>query len=147
MKEKKVKEVKVKEPKVKEAKVKEAKVHLSTFLITVNSQIDDKKFIPRLRDSYDKFYAQITDYIKDKTDKVILKSISSESAIERGERRHAYHLHALLKIEHTGKIHMNLEKMRSFFDKEVKGDGKNYFQVKYINDPTFNIREYFRKEK
>ena len=142
------KELKPKKPRDSvEPKRREAKVHLSSFLITINSQIDDKKFIGRLRDAYDKFYSDIEGYIKDKTEGVKLKSITSESAIERGERRRAYHLHALLKIEHTGKIHMNLEKMRSFFDKEVKGDGKNYFQVKYINDPTFNIKEYFRKEQ
>jgi hypothetical protein len=132
---------------VRPRKPRDAKVHLSTFLITINSQIDDKKFIARLRDAYDKFYNDVEGYIKDKTEGVKIKSISSESAIERGERRKAFHLHALLKILHTGKIHMNLEKMRSFFDKEVKGDGKNYFQVKYINDPTFNIKEYFKKEQ
>lgn len=131
---------------VKEITPKQAKIHLSTFLITINSQTDDKKFIPRLRDAYDKFYNDVEGYIKEKSQGVKIKSISSESAIERGSRRHAYHVHALLKIEHSGKIHMNLDKMRSFFNKEVKGDGKNYLDVKYINDPSFNIRKYFTKE-
>ena len=128
-------------------KPKPAKVHLSSFLITVNSQIDDKKFIPRLKNAYDQFYENVEQYIKDKSDGVKLKNITSTSAIERGIKRKAYHLHALLRIEHTGKIHMNLDKMRSFFNKEVKGDGKNFFDVKYVNDPTFSIQEYFKKEK
>jgi len=47
-------------------KVKEPKNHLSSFLITVNCQIDDKKFIPKLKKAYESFYDNITDYIKEK---------------------------------------------------------------------------------
>jgi hypothetical protein len=124
-----------------------AKVHLSSFLITINSQVDDKKYIPKLKNTYEKFYDNVESYIKNKSDGVKIKNISSTSSIERGNKRLAYHLHALLKIEHTGKIHLNLEKMREVFDSDVKGEGKVYFQCKYINDPTFSIQEYFKKEK
>jgi hypothetical protein len=128
-------------------KPREQKNHLSSFLITVNCQIDDKKFIPKLKKAYESFYDNITDYIKEKGTGVKIKSISSESTIERGEKRRAYHIHALVRIEHTSKIHLDLDKMRTFFNKEVKGEGKNYLDVKYVNDPMFNLRKYFSKEK
>jgi len=125
---------------------KQANTHLSTFLITVNSQVDDKKYIPRLKDSYESFYQDVEDYIKVKTEPMKIKSISSQSTIERGNRRHAYHIHALLKIEHTGKLHLNLDKMRNHFNTSVKGDGKVYLDCKFISDPTFTIQRYFNKE-
>jgi predicted N-formylglutamate amidohydrolase len=125
---------------------KAAKTHLSTFLITVNSQVDDKKYISRLKDSYDSFYQDVEDYIKVKSEPMRITSISSQSAIERGNRRHAYHIHALIKIEHTGKIHLNLDKMRTHFNTNVKGDGKCYLDCKFVSDPTFTIQRYFNKE-
>jgi len=125
---------------------KQANTHLSTFLITVNSQVDDRKFIPRLKDAYDSFYEDVEEYLKIKSEPMKIKSISSQSAIERGNRRKAFHLHSLLKIEHTGKLHLNLDKMRSHFNTNVKGNGKCYLDCKYISDPTFNIQKYFNKE-
>jgi hypothetical protein len=125
---------------------KQAQTHLSTFLITVNSQIDDKKYIARLKDSYDSFYQDVEDYIKIKSEPMKIKSISSQSTIERGNRRKAFHLHALLKIEHSGKIHLNLDKMRTHFNTNVKGDGKCFLDCKFVSDPTFTIQRYFNKE-
>lgn len=135
------------EKKTKQKKVREGKIHLSTFLITVNSQVDDKKFIKRLKKAYDEFYDKVNDYIKDKSTGVKIKTISSEATVEHGERRKAYHIHALLRIEHTGKIHLDLDKMRSHFNTEVKGDGKCHLDVKFVSDPTFTIKEYFNKSK
>jgi hypothetical protein len=125
---------------------KQANIHLSTFLLTVNSQVDDKKFIPRLKDAYDSFYQDVEDYIKVKSEPMKITSISSQSTIERGNRRKAFHLHSLLKIEHTGKIHLNLDKMRNHFNTSVKGDGKCYLDCKFVADPTFTIQRYFNKE-
>jgi len=132
---------------IKPKPVKKAgKIHLSTFLITVNSQIDDRKYISRLKDSYESFYQDVEEYIKVKSEPMRITSISSQSTIERGNRRKAFHLHALLKIEHTGKLHLNLDKMRTHFNISVKGDGKCYLDCKFISDPTFTIQRYFNKE-
>ena len=138
--------VKKTENKAKPKPVKQAKTHLSTFLITVNSQVDDKKYIARLKDAYETFYQDVEEYLKIKSEPMKITSISSQSTIERGNRRHAYHLHALLKIEHTGKLHLNLDKMRTHFNTSVKGDGKCYLDCKFIADPTFTIQRYFNKE-
>jgi len=138
--------VKKSDDKVKPKPVKQAKIHLSTFLITVNSQVDDRKFVPRLKDAYDSFYQDVENYIKVKAEPMKITSISSQSTIERGNRRKAFHLHSLLKIEHTGKIHLNLDKMRTHFNTNVKRDGKCYLDCKFVSDPTFTIQRYFNKE-
>jgi hypothetical protein len=127
---------------------KAAKQHLSTFFILVNSQIDDEKYKKRLKDAYTEFYKNVNDYLVNKSKTVGIKSISSQATVERGNKRFAYHLHALLRIEHTGKIHLNLEKMRGFFTLSVKnGESKVFLNVKFVNDPTFVISRYFKKEK
>lgn len=125
-----------------------AKEHLSTFFILVNSQIDDQKYKKRLKDAYTEFYSNINDFLVNKSKTVGIKSISSKATVERGNKRFAYHLHALLRIEHSGKIHLNLEKMRDFFTDRVKnGESKVFLNVKFVNDPTFVISRYFKKEK
>jgi hypothetical protein len=114
----------------------------------VNSQIDDEKYKKRLKDAYTEFYKNVNDYLVNKSKTVGIKSISSKATVERGNKRFAYHLHALLRIEHSGKIHLNLEKMREFFNNRVKnGESKVFINVKFVNDPTFVISRYFQKEK
>jgi hypothetical protein len=125
-----------------------AKQHLSTFLILVNSQIDDEKYKSRLKDAYSSFYKDLDKFLVNKSKSVNIKNISSKATVERGNKRFAYHLHGLLRIEHTGKIHLNLEKMRDFFTDRVKnGESKVFLNVKFVNDPTFVISRYFKKEK
>jgi len=125
-----------------------AKQHLSTFLILVNSQIDDEKYKKRLKEAYTEFYKNVNDYLVNKSKSVNIKSITSQATVERGNKRFAFHLHALLRIEHSGKIHLNLEKMRDFFTDRVKnGESKVFLNVKFVNDPTFVISRYFKKEK
>ena len=125
-----------------------AKNHLSTFLILVNSQIDDEKYKPKLKNAYSEFYKDLDKFLVNKSKSVNIKNISSKATVERGNKRFAYHLHALLRIEHSGKIHLNLEKMREFFNNRVKnGESKVFINVKFVNDPTFVISRYFQKEK
>jgi len=125
-----------------------AKQHLSTFLILVNSQIDDEKYKYRLKEAYTEFYKDLDKFLVNKSKSVNIKSISSQATVERGNKRFAFHLHALLRIEHSGKIHLNLAKMRDFFTDKVKnGQSKVFLNVKFVNDPTFVISRYFKKEK
>lgn len=143
---KKGEEKSVKEPKVK----KQPKSHLSTFLLTINPNQLKNDNIKKLKESYEVFYENIENFIKNKqSQEAKITKITNEASIEKGTRRHAYHLHSLLKIFHTGKIHMDLEKIREFFNKEIPlGDDKKiYIQCKYVNDPTFSIQNYFRKEQ
>lgn len=130
-------------------KGRKAEKKLSTFLITINPNQLKKENVKLLKKSVEKFYDNIDDYIKHKSDKVKIHEISCDSSIEKGDKRSSYHAHLLVKCLHTGKVHMNLEKMREFFDKEIPlGVDKNvYLQVKYVNDPTFSIQQYFKKEK
>lgn len=136
-----------KDPQVKKGRKSEEK--LSTFLVTINPNQLKKENVKLLKKAVDKFYDNIDDYIKHKSDKVKINKISCDSSIEKGDKRSSYHAHLLVKCFHTGKVHLNLEKMREFFDKEIPlGLDKNiYLSVKYVNDPTFSIQQYFKKEK
>jgi hypothetical protein len=121
---------------------------LSTFLITINPNQIKKENVKLLKNCVEKFYENIEDYVKLKSEKVNITKISCDSSIEKGDKRTSYHAHLLVKIFHSGKIHMDLEKLRAFLDKEIPlGLDKNvYLSVKFVNDPTFTIRQYFRKE-
>jgi len=136
-----------KDPQIKKGRKAEEK--LSTFLITINPNQLKKANVKLLKSAVEKFYNDLDDYIKHKSDKVKINKISCDSSIEKGDKRSAYHAHLLVKCYHTGKIHLDLEKMRNHFNKEIPlGDDKgNYISVKYVNDPTFSIQQYFKKEK
>ena len=128
---------------------KVAKTNLSTFLLTINPNQLKNDNIKLLKESYELFYDNIDKFLKSKSQNVKISKISNEASIEKGNTRQAYHLHSLLKIYHTGKIHMDLEKIRDFFNKEIPlgTDKKIYIQCKYVNDPTFSIQQYFKKEQ
>jgi len=130
-------------------KSKIAKEHLSSFLITINSNVNDREtYGPKLQAAFSDFYNDIDKYIINKGSTALkINKIQGEATIEDGKRRRASHLHALVKIYHTSKIHLNIAEMRKLFDERIKDNGKKvYFQCKYINDPAFNIRRYFEKE-
>lgn len=127
---------------------RKAEEKLSTFLVTINPNQLKRQNVKLLKKSIENFYDDLENYIKHKSDKVKVSKISCDSAIEKGEKRSAHHAHLLIKIFHTGKIHLDLEKMRKYFDSEIPlGDDKsNYISIKYINDPSYNIQKYFNKE-
>lgn len=130
-------------------KKKEQSIHLSSFLITINPNQLNKDRIKDLKTSFEKFYDEVKDYIKNKSSKEYkITKFSCQSSIEKGSKRKAYHLHALLRIYHTGKLHINLDKMRDFFNEQIPlGDNKKvYIQCKFVNDPLFSIEKYFSKE-
>ena len=136
-----------KRKKVKKSSIKE---NISSFLITINTQGKNKENIPKLKSAFLQFYDEIENYIIDKVinGNTKIEKIVCQAAIEKGRRTTRYHLHSLIKITHNGKLQLNIDKMRDFFNEKIPlGIDKHlHISVRFVNDPTFKISKYFEKE-
>eukprot|EP01133_Synstelium_polycarpum_P004976 gene4976-5787_t len=94
---------------------------LSRFLITINTNQKDEKYIPLLRDSYQHFYDNIQDYLKfeggidKRTAMKQVHSYEGDCGIEIGGKQKRVHLHALVIFEHNTKLQLDQTKIRSYF--------------------------------
>ena len=121
------------------------KLHSSKFFITLNTNSSDISYKDKLKQAYNKWYKDLLHYLTKKTDEVTIKSINCKAVLEVGEEKHRIHMHSVLTIIHTGKIHINIEKSRAYFSNELLRNVS--FNVKAVGDTDFNIMRYMQKFK
>ena len=69
--------------------------------------------------------------------------IQDDPVIGIGKIYNRVHIHSLITIKHTTKIHLNFDKIRTFFSKLL---GYNvHFDARVIKDFEINIRNYLMK--
>lgn len=126
------------------------KQKLSTFYITLNTnRTVDIVSVEQLKTAWKSYYQNIEEFLKFRsgslqTELPKIKSIKSQAACEVGKSFSRVHIHALIKIEHTSNIQLNVDKSREFFENSLGIDGI-HIHVKYVKDELFNIKKYLGK--
>ncbi len=78
--------------------------------------------ISKLRSAFNQYYDHLEDFLTYKDGKGnigLIDTADCEVAIEKGPKYKRIHLHAVIQIGHRTKIHLNLNKMRTFFKHEL----------------------------
>lgn len=119
------------------------KLHSSKFFITLNTNTTDIEYKDKLKNAYNQWYKNLLQYLTKKSDEVTIKSINCKAVLEIRENKHMIHMHSILTIIHTGKIHINIEKSRAYFCNELLRNVS--FNVKAVSDTDFNIMQYMQK--
>jgi hypothetical protein len=121
----------------------------NAWFLTFNTNQSNPKLVYPL----DTLWNYITNHISQFTIPVpgvkILK-VKKEHAVEQGEKRHRYHLHAFLAIRSTGLLNLDYEKIKDFMEeqlRQVKGFKSIAFRHTIIRgyNSAENAREYLRK--
>jgi hypothetical protein len=128
---------------------------LSSFFVTINTNETNEELRPQLERAYEYFFEHIRDFISiikagatkspmRETELEKIKSIDCDVASEIGGKMHKVHLHALIKIVHRTKIHLNVNRMRSFFNEVLELRGV-HINSKYVAENFKNLRAYMSK--
>jgi len=119
--------------------------HVSRWFITINSNRVGIENIKPLKQAYEGFYKNIKKFLlfMDEGNENNIIEISDDPVIGIGKIYSRVHIHSLITIKHTTKIHLNFDKIRLFFSKLL---GYNvHFDARVIKDFEINIRNYLMK--
>eukprot|EP01133_Synstelium_polycarpum_P012782 gene12782-14997_t len=112
---------------------------LRKFLITINTNQKDEKYVPLLRNAYQHFYDNIQDYLKfvggidKRTAMKQVHSYEGDCGIEIGGKQKRVHLHSLVIFEHNTKLQLDQTKIRSYFCDALELKSI-HLDIKYIRD-------------
>jgi len=88
---------------------------VSTFFLTVNSNLQDLISEAQMREVVERFFNQIENYFRflnhkfPETNNVsYVESIDIETAVEKGKKQEEVHLHGLIKVRHITKLQLDL---------------------------------------
>lgn len=131
----------------------EAKMRSSIFLITLNSNKSYDKMTEAERKKFENFAKylfnkhNILKYVTDRTNpkdvSKNLKSIDTRFQYEVGPTSRKYHLHGIVKIEHSGMYWIDQAKMRNVA-KDVLGYNI-HLNIAVTKDSSLDIENYIQK--
>jgi hypothetical protein len=122
----------------------------SRFLVTINT---NKTFLDIDINYFKAVIAQFYDYIeyhikyKDphRANESFIDHISMKSVVGIGEEFHRVHCHLFITITHRTKIHLDQEKIRTFFQNQL-GLDKIHLNIKYANASDFYVERYLMNQ-
>lgn len=123
---------------------------VSSFFLTCNSQSRDLISEALMKEVAQRFFEKIEDYLRflDKdprrNNNSYIDDVDIQSAVETGKKEKRVHLHALIRIEHRTKLQLDLRKITSYFERELRLKSV-YLHVDFVPDNSISLLKYLRK--
>ena len=130
----------------------------SNFLLTINTNQQYKDTDEHLDNDIQIFEETITNIlnnvdqyinipVEDKWDDATIKDVDIDWTIERGTKKHQFHIHILFKFKHFTKIQLNYQKIKDKIKKDLGLPNVYMFNRLVKNSGSDNIIQYLDKYK
>lgn len=104
----------------------------SAWLITINTQSRDSKYVKAFKDAWKYIVSNMTSFIWSDVDGSRLFTVRNRPVIERGPKNKRIHIHDYLAISGRGLINLDYVKIRKYVNKALRKVDEDFKGV-YFN--------------